>query len=807
MKKYILLIVVLVACLKVNSQIYELRGTIKDSTSMQPLAYGNIIIKNSADSIIRGTLSNLNGEFTLKNIKYQKGQYLLIKYVGYADKKIVINYSNTKKINVGNVLIKPDISQIKEATVVGQSKYMEQQFDRKVFNINEAKATSAKNIFDLLRTLPGVTIDMDNNVKYKGAPATIYVDDQPAEYVYPKTEMIPVVSVLKIELIDASLRNGEGKGGIINIKMKNFAADGLSGAAQANNGTVEFKDLNSSDDYINANYKLKKFLFFYNINYEHQNTHSDYHSIGSLNYGTDNYEQRTDAIYDNISNNMWNYGGIRFSPDKDTRIRLSAGFYKGNGINPSENYFQQNEMSSNALYDMYNTITTYDYKFSGNWLNASFYHSYDTIGKSLSIYGGWQSNSNSSVSNETYNYQYVSSVQTNNSENFKNESNRYLPSVYIGLFHNHPVNSKTRWNCGWSGWFQYNGHSDNVVSQNDVIDYPVTSYDKNKTQRQTASCRIGTTLKKWKLDAGISGEYDKNFADFTRYKTNSQDTLLTINKDYLSALPSATIIFSPDSLQEIKFTYSRSVQSVWYSQLCDFVDKENPRGWSSGNSKLLPASYNNLYLGYSYNKQTWNFSSDVFYSITNNDISYLTVPVNDIITISTPQNIAHNSSVGVELSAYTTFKQKCDLNFSSSINHTYISSTDFNGADLKKKDFGYNIKFSADVHLSDKNSGTFYINYFSREITFQGYNYDYINSSFSLTHKFFDSKLLLTIGINNLFDNLLKHGDYTNYSGIIQNITRYSTSYRPHYFITLQYKFRQGDRGTKDAEKAPGAGK
>ena len=58
---------------------------------------------------------------------------------------------------------------------------------------------------------------------------------------------------------------------------------------------------------------------------------------------------------------------------------------------------------------------------------------------------------------------------------------------------------------------------------------------------------------------------------------------------------------------------------------------------------------------------------------------------------------------------------------------------------------------------------------------------------------------MLTLGVNNIFDDLLKHGNYYNYSGFVQNTIQYSSSYKPTYFITLQYKFRQGDRGTKNS--------
>ncbi|MBI5540706.1 MAG: TonB-dependent receptor [Bacteroidia bacterium] len=797
MKKHVLLIIILIIKLTVNSQTIEITGSIADSSSKQLLSFGNVILKNKADSVIRGSLTNENGEFKIKNIKYQEGQYLLVKYLGFTDKKVEINYTNNSKINIGKIFIQPDINMMKEAVVIDKAKYMEQQFDRKVFNINAAKTTSAKNIFDLLRTLPGVTVELNDNVKYKGAPATIYVDDQPAEYVYPKTEMIPVASVLKIEVIDASLRSGEGKGGIINIKMKNQTTDGFSGVAQTNNSTIKFNKINESEDYINANYKVKKILFYYNANYNHSNSYSDSKTDGTLSFGSNNYQLNDESGNESNSDALWNYGGFRISPNANTRFRLTGGFYKNKGTYLSNGNSQRINTGTNTISDKYNANSEYTNNSISKWVNASFYHRIDTIGKEISIYGGLQNQGNVNKSFHTYNYE----MPVVSSENYKTENDWGQLGFYGGLFHNHPINAKTRWNFGWNGWFQLRGNTDDVYTQNDVINYPKTSYTDGKVQRQTLSWRIGTTLKKWKFDAGISAQYNKNVAEFTRFKINSEDTLLKVTQDGIHALPSATIVFSADSLNEIKFTYSRSIQSVWYNQLCDFIDKQNPRNWSAGNSELKPTAYNNLFLGYTYNKQKWNFNADIFYSVTNNDVSYLTVPYNDIISITTPANISHNSSLGIELSSWVSIKQKCDLNFSSSIKQTYIETSDLADNGLKKKDFGFNAKFSSDFFFNEKTSATFYINYFSREITFEGYNFDYINSSVSLTRKFFESKFLLTLGVNNVFDDFLKHGRYLNYSGFVQNTIENSSSYKPTYFITLQYKFRQGDRGTKDSGK------
>jgi len=585
--------------------------------------------------------------------------------------------------------------------------------------------------------------------------------------------------------------------------MKSLATDGFSGVAQTDNNTVNFKDLNSSEEYVNANYKINKFIFFdnFNINSTYSTSSSD--NNATLAYDPESYSINFIDHNKSTDLSIMDYGGVRFSPDKDTRIRLSGGFYHNKGSNPNDEYYQQNLNNSNSIFEQRNVIGTSDYTYSGKWLNTSFYHCFDTIGRELVFWGGMQNPTNDQTNINTYNYQYISGMPFDSTFSYKTKFESTRPFLYGGLYFNHPINAKSRWNCGWNGYGGYKGHDGNVYSQNEVVNLPLTSYTDCKQMSQTAYFRIGTTVKKkWKLDAGISVQYDKNNVDFTRYKVNLQDTLLKVDKGFFNLLPSATIVFSPDSLQEIKLTYSRSVQSTWYSQLCDFIDKTNPYYWSVGNSGLVPTAYNNFYLGYTYNKETWNVNADVFYSITNNDVSYLLVPVSNVISLSKPENISRNSNVGVELSAWLSLQQKYDFNFSSSLNHTSINASNLNGTDLKKKDFGYNFKLSADIHLSAKTTGTFYVNYFSRETIFTGYNFDYFNSSLSFTHKFFANKLLLTLGVNNLFDNLLRHGTYYNYGVITLNTINKSSSYQPAYFITLQYKFRQGDRGTKNAGAA-----
>jgi hypothetical protein len=241
--------------------------------------------------------------------------------------------------------------------------------------------------------------------------------------------------------------------------------------------------------------------------------------------------------------------------------------------------------------------------------------------------------------------------------------------------------------------------------------------------------------------------------------------------------------------------------------MCDFIDKTNLRNWFKGNSELMPVSKHNIYLGYTYNTSVLNLSGETFMNLSNNEIIVATYPVSSTEYMNTPINVASKTSLGVDLSAWLMINKNINFTLSSSLSKTSINTGSFapksgnaplDISNLKKENFGFNIQFNTNVIINSTLSGMAYVNYFSREINIDGYTFDYINSSVSLTQKFLQNKLIFTGGIRNLFDDFIKHGYYTNYLGITQTTIDNSINNKRSFFISLQYKFRQGDRGTKD---------
>jgi hypothetical protein len=247
-----------------NAQNLKIIGHINDSLTKNPLPYSNIILSNAQDSVVGGTMTDEKGSFKIQ-LKREVGLQFKASSLGYEELVFPIESVEGNVLNLGDLYLKINTEVLGEVNISAQNTVV-QKFDRKVFGINENKKAIAKDIYDLLRTLPGVVVDDNHNVRYKGATASVMVDDMPAQYLYPDLEMIPVANVDKIELIDASFRSGgNGKGGIINIKMKSVNADGISGVASSRVSTADFSECNRLTGYVNANYKKGKLLVFNNL--------------------------------------------------------------------------------------------------------------------------------------------------------------------------------------------------------------------------------------------------------------------------------------------------------------------------------------------------------------------------------------------------------------------------------------------------------------------------------------------------------------------------------------------------------------
>ena len=105
LKKYILLVLLIIAAVSANAQVFSVKGTVCDSVTKQKLAFVNITVN---DDSTFGTTTDIDGNFSITSKK--EIEYLTFSYVGYRKKSVPVGDLNKKnnKITLSQIAYKLD---------------------------------------------------------------------------------------------------------------------------------------------------------------------------------------------------------------------------------------------------------------------------------------------------------------------------------------------------------------------------------------------------------------------------------------------------------------------------------------------------------------------------------------------------------------------------------------------------------------------------------------------------------------------------------------------------------------------------
>ena len=145
----------------------SIHGIVFDTASKKGLAYATISLVNSKDStLINFTRADSSGKFMLKNIS--KGSYLLsASYVGFIPVWQNFQLKDVESLDMGLINL-TDIKNASSVTVTAKRAPVVMNNDTLEFNTENFKTQPNAVVEDLLKKLPGVTIDADGTVRVNG---------------------------------------------------------------------------------------------------------------------------------------------------------------------------------------------------------------------------------------------------------------------------------------------------------------------------------------------------------------------------------------------------------------------------------------------------------------------------------------------------------------------------------------------------------------------------------------------------------------------------------------------------------------
>lgn len=226
---------------------YSVRGVIADSVEHLKLHNSSVVILQAKDSIlVKFARAKEDGSFSITGLS--KGKFILLAtYPEYADYVATFNLDSTRQQhNFGTLNITPKARLLKEVIIKGTAAQMKIKGDTTEFNARAFVTQPNAKVEDLLRQLPGITVDENGNITAQGeAVKKVLVDGEEFFGDDPTlvTKNIRADMVDKVQVYDkksdqatfTGIDDGK-KEKTINIKLREDKKKGMFGKVEAGDG-------------------------------------------------------------------------------------------------------------------------------------------------------------------------------------------------------------------------------------------------------------------------------------------------------------------------------------------------------------------------------------------------------------------------------------------------------------------------------------------------------------------------------------------------------------------------------------------
>jgi len=600
-------------------------GTVLDQDFQEPIPYATISVSNSAGEIVTGTVSSMEGTFSLE--KLPEGTYTFkVQFMGYVTFTQEVEISSSRQtIELGNIYLKPAVAELDDVTVVAEVSTIEQRIDRKVINVGKDLTTAGASAADIMNNIPSVSVDQDGNLSLRGNPnVRILIDGKPSNMdAATILKTIPSTSIKQIELITnpSAKYNPEGMSGIINIILHKNSNLGFNGDFS---GGLTFGERTSSNASLNLNYRQGKFNFYTNLGAVDRKNVLDAYIL--------NLEDNSGEFLDFAMENQAYMGkvGVDFFMDDKNVFSIYTNqvlsFEELDGVSairynddPSQNIDQLTHVEDENRSQTYN----FDYR-----------HFFNEDGHEIELEVDHDIYSNEDDANFSFN-----GPAGQVGDAYRDDVTKDYMNTTINLDYVNPFSETAKLELGAESRIRKteNTYISTRAGSDDILfDYDNNIHSLYATFGQNFdqwAYQMGARLESFDVEAEEGGE--KIYSD-----------------DYITLYPSAFVTYTPGEKNSFQLSYSRRVDRPSNNQVNPVRQISTPRMTISGNPSLRPQFTNSLEANYTRKMGKNSITAGVFYRIINDEINQIILedPVNPAHLFLTFRNSDDNTAYGAELS-------------------------------------------------------------------------------------------------------------------------------------------------------------
>ena len=223
----------------------------KAQNESEPFATVRIFKAGKSDKPVAMFLTDENGLFS-QEVK-GKGKYdIVLSSVGKEDLRQTIDLEGNGQLDLGTLYIKDNENMLNDVVVVAQKPLVKMDVDKMSYNVAEDEDSKSNTVLDMLRKVPMVTVDGQDNITVNGSSSfKVYVDDMPNVMFSSNPSLVfksmPATAVKSIEVVTnpGAKYDAEGAAGILNIVMNKQnpqtaqSMNGYNGTVRASAGTKQ----------------------------------------------------------------------------------------------------------------------------------------------------------------------------------------------------------------------------------------------------------------------------------------------------------------------------------------------------------------------------------------------------------------------------------------------------------------------------------------------------------------------------------------------------------------------------------------
>ena len=744
MKQFRILFAVIVMMMSsVTMAQTTVKGMLMDETlgESEPFATVRVFKAGKSEKPVAMFLTDENGQFS-QEVK-GKGKFdIVFSSIGKEDLKKSVELGGKGILNLDTLYIKESATMLKGVEIVAQKPLVKMEVDKMSYNVAEDEDSKSNTVLDMLRKVPMVTVDGQDNITVNGSSSfKVYVDGMPNVMFSSNPSMVfksmPATAVKSIEVVTnpGAKYDAEGAAGILNIVMNKQnpqaaqSMNGYNGTVRASVGT---KQLGGS---VFINGQQGKLSYSANVM-------TSYNKPGSTETETEQLQNNGNSQLMTSTNNVktpFVMGSLTlgYQIDSMSVLNLTAQVnsmsMKSNGTSTTTIGGQGSDFSYGSTTDMKNSRTA----FNGSIDYQRFFNQDHT--KSLAL--TYQLNYSPAKTEMTNNFNSTSDYIDLTDRYSDNKNN--TTSHTFQLDYTMPIGKGQTLSFG--GKLQlHDATADSKYYVKDIYD-PTTSSDyEYKNSILAGYGEYAGNFNKLGVKAGLRYEY--TWQDVEYHLGNGED----FKKNYGNLVPTASLQYTLSQGSNLGLTYNMRISRPGISYLNPYVDKSNPIAVTYGNPELDVEKNHNLSLVYNLFTSKLMVNLNLHHNFVDNAISQYSFYDSDNLLNTTYGNVVQRHQTG--LSGYVNYLLTKDTRIFFNGGLNYI---DLNSDVLGQSNSGWT--FNAMVGLQQTLPWDLKLSAFAitstKSYTLQGWSGGFNLLTASLTKSLLKDKLSLSIsgliGLNN----------------------------------------------------------